>query len=349
MFRKIILNSLYYSGAQAALAPLMRGMGSIFMLHHVRNLEAAPFSPNKHLSTSPEFLDHMILKLKEKGYDFISMDEVEKRLSDPKAHQDRNPFISMTLDDGYRDNLLNAVPVFRRHEIPYLIYVAPGLTDATTPLWWEDLEHVIAKQKSILFDLGDGKEEFDLSTPQKKQVTFQRLIDHLMLNVDEDEQRSMVANLANVYRIDSLEHVRKQVMGWRDLAELMKDPFCTIGAHTIGHYALAKLDEKRARFEMLQSREIIRKELGESPKHFAYPYGFPEVVGSREFEIARECGFATATTTRHGVIYPEHNEHMTALPRVSINGNHQSMHYVETLLSGIPTRFNNKGQKLDVA
>ncbi len=177
MWRKIILNSLYFTGVQALLMPHMGGIGSVLMLHRVQNVKRTPFSPNYHLSTSPEFLDRMILRLKTNNYDFITMDEVVDRMQNPEKYKGANPFLSITLDDGYRDNLINAAPVFRRHQVPYTIYIAPGMTESNSPLWWEDLELVIAAQKQISVPLPTGRKEFDLTAISKKYAAYKFLIE----------------------------------------------------------------------------------------------------------------------------------------------------------------------------
>ena len=349
MWRKTVLNSLYFSGAQGLLKPYLGGVGSILMLHRVLNIKKQPFAPNYHLTASPEFLDRIILKLKGDGYDFISLDEVAERLQSPEKYKDAKPFLSITLDDGYRDNLVNAVPVFRRHEVPYTIYIAPALTDGTVTLWWEDIEHLIASKKKISVSLPNGNQAYDLSTHQKKSQSYGSLVDQLLLEVDQAEQRKIVTQLCKAYGIDATSHVKESLMNWEEINALSKDPLCTIGAHTIHHYALSKLPKEDAKNEIEESRKIIKAKIGKDPIHLAYPYGFSQVADSREFNMAKELGFRTATTTRHGVLYPEHKDHMTALPRVSMNGHHQSLRYVSTLLSGIPTRIKNHGKKLDVA
>ena len=348
MLRKIVLNSLYFSGVQAVLKPRLGGIGSILMLHRVENVKHRPFSPNFHLSVSPEFLDSMILRLKTEGYDFISMDEVAKRIADPQDFKNSKPFLSVTLDDGYLDNLTNALPVFKRHQIPFMIYIAPGITEARATLWWEDLEYIIAAQKKIKVDLPSGSKEFDLSTTKNKYAAYEFLVEYLMIEADQYIQREIVHKLCKAYGFDCMAHVKKHVMNWDQVVALSKEPLCSIGAHTINHYALSKLPLEDMRSEIIKSRDILAEKLGIEPRHLAYPYGFPETCGVREFELTEKLGFATATTTRHGVIYPEHKDHMFALPRVSLNGRYQSMRYVKTLLSGIPTRFKNAGKKLDV-
>ncbi len=44
----------------------------------------------------------------------------------------------ITFDDGYRDNLLNAVPVLRRHGYPAVIFVPIGFLDGDRPLPHEE-------------------------------------------------------------------------------------------------------------------------------------------------------------------------------------------------------------------
>ncbi len=349
MFRKLVLNGLYITGTEAALAPYLRGMGSIIMLHRVQNLKSKDFAPNTHLSLSPEFLDKTILSLKTSGYEFISMDELAERVKNPSKYSKAKPFISITLDDGYRDNLTNAVPVFRRHQVPYMIYIAPALTEAKAPLWWEELELIIAQQTKLTIDLPEGRKEFDISTTKQKLSIYDQLVHQLLLDTDQYLQREIITKLCKAYCFDSTKHTEKHIMNWKELGELLNDPLCSLGAHTINHFALSKLSTEDAFNEIKLSVDEIKSKLGHQTEHFAYPYGFHEVAGKREFDMAKELGFLTATTTRHGVIYSDHKEHITALPRVSMNGNHQSVRYVDTLLSGVPTRLKNLGKKLDIA
>ena len=348
MLRKIILNSLYYTGAQALLARWMRGSGSILMLHHVQNRAYSPFLPNDHLTIAPEFLEKVITTLKAKGYEFISMDEVAKRVAHPDRFSDKPPFIAVTLDDGYRNNLEQAVPIFNRHQVPYTIYIAPGFVEGHTPLWWEDIEAIIGSHNSIYMDTPNGTMDFDLSTLNLKLDGFDVIMDYLTTGVSQEEQRQVVKGLCEAYHWDQSAHLKNEIMTWEEINILSKDPLCTIGAHSIEHYALSKLDEDKLRFEMKQSRKLIESEIGYAPKHFAYPYGSKNEAGKREFQIAKQCGFISAVTTRHGVIYPEHKDHPMALPRIALNGYYQSMNYIHPLLSGVSTRLNNSGRKLDV-
>jgi peptidoglycan/xylan/chitin deacetylase (PgdA/CDA1 family) len=158
-----------------------------------------------------------------------------------------------------------------------------------------------------------------------------------------------MAQMAEDYHVDPVELGRNKFMDWGDLRELAADPLVTIGAHSVNHYALAKLPEAEARAEMAKSAEIIGEKLGQAPAHFAYPYGDPDSAGAREFRIAAELGFRSAVTTRKGVIHGEHRGHMTALPRISLNGDYQSLRYLDLFLTGVPFLLWNRFRRLDVA
>ena len=78
----------------------------------------------------------------------------------------------------------------------------------------------------------------------------------------------------------------------------------------------------------------------------AYPYGYASAVGPREVALAKEAGYVSAVTTRHGVLQQGHANHLTALPRISVNGRYQRLGHLKTMLSGITTPLANAGKVL---
>jgi peptidoglycan/xylan/chitin deacetylase (PgdA/CDA1 family) len=100
---------------------------------------------------------------------------------------------------------------------------------------------------------------------------------------------------------------------------------------------------------MLQGARVIAAQLGKMPAHFAFPVGTTDAAGAREFGIAAGAGFKTAVTTRPGVLFPEHARHLTALPRLSVNGAFQRMRYLDVLLSGAPSALLNRFRRVAAA
>jgi peptidoglycan/xylan/chitin deacetylase (PgdA/CDA1 family) len=112
---------------------------------------------------------------------------------------------------------------------------------------------------------------------------------------------------------------------------------------------LGKATEEAARLELEAGRDAIEAALGMPVRHIAYPYGGRDLVGPREFRLTAELGYKTAVTTRPGVLFAEHDRHLTALPRLSLNGEYQAARYVKVLMSGAATALFNGFRRVDAA
>lgn len=116
-------------------------MGEVWMLHRVVEKRSND-SKQKELEVTPYFLEQKILEYKGKGVEFVSIDEVCGRLRQPIFYQYINAlfrhtrFVCITLDDGYLDNYETAYPIFKRHNVPFVIYIATGFIEGTTTPWW---------------------------------------------------------------------------------------------------------------------------------------------------------------------------------------------------------------------
>lgn len=104
-------------------------IGEVWEFHRVTNEpSAAPWLIP--YDVTPERLESIISEYKEKGYRFVSIDEVVAYIETKETiNRKQKPFICVTLDDGYRDNYENAYPIFKRHNIPFCIYVTTGYID----------------------------------------------------------------------------------------------------------------------------------------------------------------------------------------------------------------------------
>ena len=82
----------------------------------------------------------------------------------------------------------------------------------------------------------------------------------------------------------------RPLMSWGQLAELQRGGF-EIGSHTHSHRPLTELSEDEARSELVQSRRLLKRELGAAPEFLAYPRGFyrPE-----HMRLARAAGYLGA-------------------------------------------------------
>jgi peptidoglycan/xylan/chitin deacetylase (PgdA/CDA1 family) len=274
------------------------------------------------------------------------MDEVHDRLT--QRHFARR-FACFTLDDGYRDNREFALPAMRDFDAPLTVYVASDFAEGTGRLWWVALEMVIARASAIEAPIGGTLTRFDTSTAAAKQAAFDRLHDWLRALPGEHDLQREISALCTRHGVDEATIARDLCMSWEELKAFAADPLVTIGAHTITHCNLAQQSEATASFEMATSRARIEAALQKPVLHFAYPYGDRIAAGRREFALARAAGFKTAVTTRPGMIFPESAAHLTALQRVSLNGNYQDARMIPVLTSGAATAVWNGFRRIDAA
>ena len=103
----------------------------VLMYHKVNDL-----TPNPTTVPSGVFAEQMGL-LRELGYVPVSLDEVRDHylLGTPLPAR----AVLITFDDGYRDNLENALPVLRQHGYPAVLFVPLAYLDDGRPLPHEEL------------------------------------------------------------------------------------------------------------------------------------------------------------------------------------------------------------------
>ena len=152
----------------------------------------------------------------------------------------------------------------------------------------------------------------------------------------EEDIAAFVRDLAARYDVDIAELRERVCMTWDQIGALARDPLVTIGAQSVSHPVMTKLSRQRAERELRMSRAVIESAIGTAPKHFAYPFGQPEMAGAREFQMATDLGYLTAMTTQSGVLTRAHGDRLTALPRIALDGSFQRLRYLQVAMSGVP-------------
>lgn len=331
------------SGAHRLAEPFTRGMGALLTFHSVRPRRADAFEPNLPIEITPEFFDAVLTRLHQRGVEIVSLDDALARLRAGAA--DAPPFAVLTFDDGYRDLVQHALPILERHGAPFVSYVTPGFADSSARLWWVELEEAIRRLDRVDVIIDGLRLSFAAATRAEKDAAFDQIYARLSAGADEERLR-VVGAIAESAGVEPRALTSHLCLGWDELRVLARHPLATIGAHTLTHPRLARLTREQAIVEMEESRGRLRAELAVEAAHFCYPYGGHGAAGAREFAIAAELGFASAVTTRPGMIFPEHRERLLALPRLSVNGRHQSVAALDVLLSGAPFALLNGGRRV---
>lgn len=322
--------------------PVYSGVGSILAFHRIC---AAPATPrlglNADLEITPELLEETIKFFKSRDYAFFSLDQVAELLRTGK----RAPrFVAFTIDDGYADSLTNAFPIFKKYDVPFAVYVTTCFPNHTAILWWYVLEALVLSNNSIEIELDGEFIRYDCSTPALKAETFDIVTGHLTFAPDEKSVQAILKD----YHGDLHAHAKRLALSWEQVEELSADSLVTIGAHSERHLALSKLSYEEAKADVHRSNQEIEKHIGKPVEHFAYPYGGRQAAGVREFEIIKQCGFKTATTTRNGNIFASHANHLESLPRIPVHAGEvgKNIQHLDLWVDGLVSCHENSFQRV---
>ncbi|MGA7682949.1 MAG: polysaccharide deacetylase family protein, partial [Pseudolabrys sp.] len=245
----------YFTGMHHWLRPLVGGVGAILTLHHVRPARPDGFQPNRLLEVTPDFLEGVLRRLARARIDVVSLDEMHRRFIEDDF---KRRFVCLTFDDGYKDFLRWAYPLFRKYKLPFAMYIATSFPDRLGELWWIALEAVIAQNSRIGMVINGKDQYFECASVREKRELYDAVYLHLRGMQSEEELRRTVRDLCATYSIDIASFCSDLCLDWSEIADLAADPLCTIGAHTVNHLMLRKLPgDATVRAEMEMSRAVL--------------------------------------------------------------------------------------------
>lgn len=205
--------------------------------------------------------------------------------------------LCITFDDGYADNAALALPILRKLGLTATFFIATGYLNGGR-MWNDTVIEAVRAATGPTIDLSDlGLGLFAIDSIPAKRAAIDTILARLKhLPLDERQRKTdAIAARVGARLPDDLMLTDAQVRELRAAG-------MTIGAHTSTHPILAKLDDRRAREEILESKRYLERLLGEPVTLFAYPNGKPgQDYTAAHAAMAREFGFAGAVSTAAGV------------------------------------------------
>jgi peptidoglycan/xylan/chitin deacetylase (PgdA/CDA1 family) len=197
----------------------------------------------------------------------------------------------VTFDDGYRSVGQHAWPIMRRHGVPLTLFVPtayPG--DPMRAFWWDRLWSALGTEDGVLSTpLGD----LPVRTPAERLSAYRRLRGHLK-SLPHERAMAIVDDLCGR---SGAEAQGASVLGWDELRRLAGDGVAIV-SHSRTHPLLDKMTSAEAGAEIRHSLEDLERELGPTPRAFAYPGGG---VNSGVAAVLEEEGFDLAFLASRGL------------------------------------------------
>jgi peptidoglycan/xylan/chitin deacetylase (PgdA/CDA1 family) len=328
---RLKLELAYFSGYARLNQWRTGGAGVILRFERVRPRQAGRFQPLKSREITPAHLDRLVRALKRWKYDIVSMDEVCRRASQPRAGR---RFVCLTFDGGYRDITAFAYPVLSRHQAPFTVYLATAFPDGLGEPWWLALEQVIAQHGRISLVMDRTERHFEVQGVAEKMQLY-TFLDGWMRKLAPGDLVVAINDLCKRYSVDLAALSRSHFMSWEELVGLAQDPLATIASATVNYPILANLKDAAVLREMTMGRAVATAALGRDSPHFAYPFGNRASFGRQHPLLAAEAGFASAVTAIPGVVWPKERSNLHALPRIGWDGQRRSLRILRVLLTGM--------------
>ena len=265
----------------------------------------------------------------------------------------------LTFDDGYLDNLTQARPLLESFEIPATVYVTTAYIGWDRGFWWDELEKIFLHTEQLprrfelqkgefdlQFDLGaiahysEGELAADLETRPWQARTGSRLqlffnIWKLIRKLPHAERIELIDQLLAWANLDPTPRASYRPMNSNELESISRDGLVNIGAHTVTHPSLPVCSAQLKRKEILDSKLLLERLLGQEIDHFAYPHGDYDV---ETMDMVRKAGFKSACITGHKICNQvTHNTNLFELPRFAAS-NISAEQFKQKINSWLKTR-----------
>ncbi|MDM4764884.1 polysaccharide deacetylase family protein [Pelomonas sp. SE-A7] len=261
---------------------------SVLMFHRVVP-EVDPLFPDEmHAARFDELCGRLA-----RWFHVLPLDEAARRLADGSLPS--RP-LSITFDDGYADNREVALPILQKHGLTATFFISTGFLDGGR-MWNDSLIETVRACRLAELDLSSlDLGRHPLASIEDRRAAVRSLVGQVKYQpvARRLELCGQIAQLAQVELPTDLMMSSEQVVELRRAG-------MQIGAHTLSHPILAKLDEPAAEAEILGSKQRLEELLGERVGLFAYPNGKPgEDYSPANVELTRRLGFDAAVSTAWG-------------------------------------------------
>ena len=235
--------------------------------------------------------------------------------------------IALTFDDGYVDNFLTAKPLLEHYQIPATFFITSVNLGQHQEFWWDELEHLFLfteqlpayfslKIQDTLLEYNLSGEAFLQEEQKRKHRKWKAFVQEpptvraqLFLDVwchlrplPAAEQQAQLQKIRDWLGVKPEVRAAYKSMTIKQLQELAQSDFCTIGAHTHNHAALAAHNRAYQTSELLENQRFLKETTGQEVNLLAYPYGN---YNEDTFYAAADLHFYAGFTTEAQTVKPD--------------------------------------------
>jgi peptidoglycan/xylan/chitin deacetylase (PgdA/CDA1 family) len=265
------------------------------------------------------------------SFNVLSLTDIALRLESGRALEPRT--MAITVDDGYRDFLTDAFPIFRSYGIPATVYLITDFIDGKLWPWWDQIEYAaqrsrVASITLAALDPDNGAKVLSLHTDAQRSAAVSDICARLV-KIPDQSRLAFLKRVPELFEVDipNAAPAHYAPLSWDEIRMLAQAQI-EFGGHTKTHPILPNVEDPDLLFyEIATSRARIYQELGYEPAHFCYPNGDHN---SATVVAVERCGFQTAVTTQAGLNAA--GAHPFLLKRLSVEPGFQDPYFREEIV-----------------
>jgi peptidoglycan/xylan/chitin deacetylase (PgdA/CDA1 family) len=298
--------------------------GAILLYHRVAEVGADPLA----LAVSPQhFAEH--LEVLRRRWTPAPLEAVARGEAGDHA-------VAVTFDDGYHDNLLDALPALAAAGVEATLFASTGHVATGEAYWWDVVTAALASPGSrgvLTLDLPGGarawapQTDAQLAAVRAHVHAALRTHDHATITRALEALRRWTGDAPTAsdppgvgeraVPAEAERSERDRPMTVDELRALAAAGPFAVQAHGRTHVSLAHAPAASRDAELRGSADDVEAWLGRRPTVFSYPFGVPGVdVDEATKAAARAAGYAGATVNASGLVRAGTDPY--ALPRLAV-------------------------------
>ncbi len=305
--REFLARRLRDLGALGLIERLSRRPGlSVLCYHRVGDPASDPFY-GPIVSATPENFRAQVQHVRD-HFRVVTLEALQERIDDDGRLRISEPTALITFDDGYRDNVDQALPILRELGVPAGFFLTTGFVDQSRLPWWDHVAWVVKGSPRSGLTL-ERPEPLDVPWAGPDRAGAIARVIAAFLRADRPDDPELLAHLearAEV-AVDVAETARALLMTWDDARRLVEAGM-SIGSHTVTHPKLSGLTRAEQSSELVESKRRIERELGLEVSTVAYPYGVADAFDDATLWQTREAGYRLAFTLLPGIQRPDRTD-----------------------------------------
>ena len=227
----------------------------IYLMFHRIEPEFEGFWP----ALNKRNFENLILLLK-KNTNIIDLKLINSKLKNNRIN------IIMTFDDGYKDFILNAVPILKRNKVIANMNICPNLIENKSLPWTQKINYLLFNNDKNLIKLlsQNGIKINNINILNEK---FFNKVCLIIYNFNKKKYYKFINDLSMI-RID----LKDKLMNWKEINECINSGIL-IGNHSANHLNLHQLNTKDLINEIILSKKKIEKKTNKKIEIFSIPNG----------------------------------------------------------------------------